>query len=110
MKKGERAVFVCQPAFAYGTEGAMEREKEIEKIPPSAVPHFDVELISFEGDGTPPKDPVSGQQWPVRPPEGSLLRDREWLQQRIPGIDANGRFKGAAEAKMGPDGASKVEL
>ena len=110
MKKGERAVFVCQPTFAYGAEGATEREKDIEKIPPNAVLHFDVELISFEGDGTPAKDPVSGQQWPIRPPEGSLLRDREWLQHRIPGLDANGRFKGAEEAKLGRDGSIKVEL
>jgi len=41
MKKGERAVFTCQPEVAYGARGAPP------KIPPNAVLRFDVELLDF---------------------------------------------------------------
>lgn len=41
MKKGEKAILVCSPEFAYGKNGSG-------KIPGNATLHFEVELIDFQ--------------------------------------------------------------
>ena len=42
MKKGEKAVLVCGPQYAYGSSGAGR------VIPPNATLKFEVELLEFE--------------------------------------------------------------
>ena len=42
MKKGEKAILVCSPDFAYGSKGSGE------KIPPNSTLHFTVELLDFK--------------------------------------------------------------
>ena len=42
MKKGEHALLVCKPDYAYGTSGSGS------SIPPNATLTFDVELLDFE--------------------------------------------------------------
>ena len=41
MKKGERALLICQPEYAYGENGSPPA------IPPNSILHFEVELINF---------------------------------------------------------------
>ena len=43
MKRGEIAVFHCQPKYAYGKRGLPS------KVPPSAVVSFEIELFSWRG-------------------------------------------------------------
>ncbi|EFJ51308.1 hypothetical protein VOLCADRAFT_103560 [Volvox carteri f. nagariensis] len=51
MKKGETALLICKPEYAYGAQGSPP------KIPPNATLHFEVELLSWRsvkdiaGDG-----------------------------------------------------------
>ncbi|PNW79024.1 hypothetical protein CHLRE_09g398067v5 [Chlamydomonas reinhardtii] len=51
MKRGEKALLICQPDYAYGAQGSPP------KIPPNATLHFEVELLSWRsvkdivGDG-----------------------------------------------------------
>lgn len=42
MKKGEHALLVCKPDYAYGASGSGS------SIPPNATLTFDVELLDFE--------------------------------------------------------------
>ncbi|GLC35269.1 hypothetical protein PLESTB_000582700 [Pleodorina starrii] len=51
MKRGEKALLICKPEYAYGAQGSPP------KIPPNATLHFEVELLSWRsikdisGDG-----------------------------------------------------------
>ncbi|GFR45320.1 hypothetical protein Agub_g6687 [Astrephomene gubernaculifera] len=51
MKRGEKALLICKPEYAYGPQGSPP------KIPPNATLHFEVELLSWRsvkdisGDG-----------------------------------------------------------
>jgi len=43
MKRGEIAVFHCQPKYAYGKKGMPP------KVPPSAAVIYEIELVSWRG-------------------------------------------------------------
>jgi peptidylprolyl isomerase len=42
MKRGEKAILVCSPDFAYGSKGSGA------SIPPNSTLHFTVELLDFK--------------------------------------------------------------
>jgi len=43
MKRGEIAVFLCQPQYAYGKKGLPP------KVPPQATVTYEIELFSWRG-------------------------------------------------------------
>lgn len=43
MKKGEKALLICKPEYAYGAQGSPP------KIPPNATLHFEVRSSQYRG-------------------------------------------------------------
>ncbi|KAG2483840.1 hypothetical protein HYH03_017296, partial [Edaphochlamys debaryana] len=95
MKKGEKAVLICKPEYAYGAQGSPP------KIPPNATLHFEVELLSWRSV----KDLVG---------DGGVIKtvttEGSGWQQCQPEFEAKVAYKARVEGSEAPFASSDLEV